>query len=192
MNLKITYPIPVRQNSFYRTMRNIVRIMFLTAAFVCVLLNIILKGKAWSLIVLWSLFSIWQLIFSLKLVEYSIFSHITYIFIDTIVLLWLIDRFLAPGWASTVIPIVFFAAMLTMFIIYFVTYDRKHRHLASMLVMGVLTLAAIPYYTHNWPIENWVAVAFQIASTVLFLILLIINWKDIPAELKVRFKIKNR
>ena len=116
-------------------MRNIVRIVFLTAAFVCVLLNVILKGKAWSLIVLWSLFSIWQLIFSLKLVEYSIFSHITYIFIDTIVLLWLIDRFLAPGWASTVIPIVFFAAMLTMFIIYFVTYDRKHRHLASMLVM---------------------------------------------------------
>jgi len=192
MNPKITYPIPVRQHSFYRTTRAIVRIVFLTAAFVCVLLNLILKGKAWSLIVLWSLFSIWQLVFSLKLVEYSVFSHITHIFIDAIILLWLIDRFLAPGWASTVIPIVFFAAMLTMFIIYFVTFDRKHRHLTSMLVMGLLNLATIPYYTHHWPIDNWVAFAFQIASAVLFLVLLIISWKDIPAELRARFKIKNR
>lgn len=192
MNPKIIYPIPARQNMFYKRMRVFAFISFISASLICVLLNIILKGKPWCLIVLWSLYSIWQLVFSLKLVEYSIFSHIISIFIHVIVLLWIIDTFIAPGWAATVIPIVFFAAMLIMFIFYFATYNRKQRHLVSIMFLGICSIASIPLFTNTWPIENWIAFIFQIASALLFIVLVIINWKDILFELKVRFKTKNR
>lgn len=190
MNPKIVYPIPVKQSQFYRKLRSICRIVFIIAAIVCVLINIIFKSKPWSLIVLWSLFSVWQLVFSLNLTEYSIFSHIVSIFLYLIVLLVIIDAFISPGWADTVVPIVFFGALLVMTIIYFSTYERKQRHIYSMFILGLLSIIGIPYYTHSWPIKNWLAFSFQIATSVLFIVLLIINRKDILIELKTRFKRK--
>ena len=68
MDPKITYPIPLRQSSFYRRLRAIMRWIFIAAAFTCVLVNVLVGGKAWSLIVVWSLFMAWQAFFSLKLV----------------------------------------------------------------------------------------------------------------------------
>ena len=190
MNPRIIYPIPERQSSFYRTLRNIVRIVFLCASAVCLLVNLLVKGKMWSLIVIWSLFSIWKLVFSLRMVEFSIFSHTIRISFYLAVLLLLIDHFLARGWAQTVIPIVLFTFLLLMIIIFYVTYDRKARHLSSIMLLGLLCLASIPYSIHSWPITNWVAFAFSTASFVLFLMMIIINWKDILYELKVRLNTK--
>lgn len=187
MNPKIIYPIPERQSSFYRVMRDIVRILFLAAAFVCVLVNVLVKGKAWSIIVVWSLFSAWRLIFSVRLVEFSVFSHFGKLSFYIVVLLILIDRFLASGWAETVIPIVLFGDLLIMLVIYYATYDRKHRHLLSITWLGLLNLIAIPYSIHSWPIENWIAFAFLAASFLLFVVLIIIDRKDLIYELKVRF-----
>lgn len=190
MNPRIIYPIPERQSTFYRTLRKIVRIVFLCAAFVCLLVNFLVKGKAWSLIVVWSLFSIWKLVFSLRLVEFSIFSHAIRVSFYLAVLLLLIEHFLARGWAQTVIPILLFSFLLLMIIIYYVTYDRKERHLTSIMLLGLLALAGIPYSIHSWPITNWVAFAFSAASFVLFLVMTIINRKDILYELKVRLGAK--
>ncbi|MBQ1322678.1 MAG: hypothetical protein IIY30_02700, partial [Erysipelotrichaceae bacterium] len=75
MNPKIIYPIPERQAGFYRSLRNLARITFLAAGVICLLINFLIKGKMWSIIVIWSLFSVWRLVFSLRLVEFSIFSH---------------------------------------------------------------------------------------------------------------------
>ena len=192
MNPKIIYPLPVRQSSFYRRTRSIALYSFVAAGLVCVILNLILRGKPWSLIVVWSLFSVWQLVFSLKLVEYSIFSHLTRIFVHAIILLWIIDHFIAPGWAQIVIPIVFFGALTVLSVFYYITYDRKHRHLISIMILGVLSLINIPLYLSSWPVTNYLALAFQIASTALLLIMIITNWKDLLFEIKVRFKAKNR
>ena len=184
MNPKIIYPIPERQRSFYRLFRQILRIVFIAAALICILVNLLVKGKPWSIIVAWSLFSLWRLFFSLRLVEFSIYSHAAGIALHTVILLLLIDHFLASGWAQTVIPIVFFGCLLVMFVIYYITYDRRHRHLTSILLLGLVNLLFIPYSIHSWPIENWIAFAFQLASSLLFLVMIIINWKDLIYELK--------
>ena len=187
MNPKIIYPIPERQRMFFRRLREIVRIVFICASLICLLVNFLVKGKFWSIIVVWSLFSLWRLIFSLRLVEFSVYSHAVRVTLHTIILLFLIDHFLAPGWAQTVIPIVFFADLLLMFVIYYVTYDRRHRHLVSILMLGLINLISIPYSIRSWPIDNWIAFAFQAASLLLFVVLIIINRKDLIYELKVRF-----
>ena len=74
-----------------------------------------------------------------------------------------------------------------MFVIYYVTYDRRHRHLVSILTLGLINLISIPYSIRSWPIDNWIAFAFQAASLLLFVVLIIISRKDLIYELKVRF-----
>ena len=187
MNPKIIYPIPKRQTSFYRDLRSIVRIVFLCTALICILINFLVKGKPWSIIVAWSLFSAWRIFFSLKMVEISVYSHTGRITFYTVILLFLIDHFLASGWAETVIPIVLFTDLLIMFVIYYATYSRRHRHLVSIVMLGLMNLIFIPYSLHSWPIENWVAFAFLSASFILFVVMIIINRRDLIYELKVRF-----
>ncbi|MBR5341258.1 MAG: hypothetical protein IK151_04960 [Erysipelotrichaceae bacterium] len=192
MNPKIIYPIPDRQSTLYRNLRSVTRIVFILAAFVCLLVNILVKGKPWSLIVIWSLFCAWRLFFSLRLVEFSIFAHTVKITLYIVVLLYLIDRFLAPGWGETVIPIVLFGDLLIMLVVFLMTYDRKERHVVSITMLGLINLAMIPYSLHSWPITNWIAFAFLCASSVLFIVLLIINRKQLIHELKVRFNINTK
>ena len=187
MNPKIIYPLPDRQRKFYRYLRNYSRYAFIVSSLICLLVNYLVKGKAWSIIVVWSLFSIWRLFFSLRLVEFSIYGHAIKVTLYLVVLLILIDSLLAPGWAQTVVPIVLFAYFLIMIILYFVIYSRKQRHLLSVMMLGLLNLVMIPYSIHSWPIENWLAFAFEISSLVLFIIMTIVNWKDIKYEIKARF-----
>ena len=106
--------------------------------------------------------------------------------------MFLIDRFLAPGWAETVIPIVLFADLLVMFVLFFVTYERRQRHLVSIILLGLLNLVSIPYSIHSWPIDNWIAFSFQIASLALFIVMIIVNRKDLMYELKVRFLVNTK
>ena len=192
MNPKIVYPIPGRQSLFYRRLRNIIRVLFLVAGAICLLVNVLVKGPFWSIVVIWSLFAIWRLVFSLRLVEFSIFAHANKVTFYIVVLLFLIDHFLAPGWAETVIPIVLFADLLVMFILYFAIYDRKDRHLVSIMLLGLLNLLFIPFSFHSWPIQNWIAFAFQCASLVLFITLILTNWKELIYEIKARFFIKTK
>ena len=192
MNPKIIYPVPERQTSFYRGLRDLVRIVFLSAAAVCLIVNFFVKGKPWSLIVVWSLFSIWRLAFALRLAEFSIYSHAARVSFHIAVLLILIDFFLAPGWAETVVPIVLFGDLLVMFILFYLTYDRRQRHIVSIFLLGLLNLAFIPYSLHSWPIENWIAFAFQAASFALLAALILISRKDLLYELKVRFMTRTK
>ena len=189
MDPKIVYPIPKSQSRFFRILRFVMSILFLTAALTCLIVNFFVGGKWWSMIVLWSLIMVWRLIFSPRLVEFSLFAHIARTYFYVVVLLILIDRFLAPGWAETVIPIVSFGALLTMAIVYYAIYDRKSRHIMSVFVFGVFSILLIPYSLHSWPITNWIAFAFALASFVLFLVNVIINRKEILYELKTRFRV---
>ena len=187
MNLKNIYPIPKRQNNFYHTFRFIMRIIFVVAILVCVIVNVAVGGKPWSIIVVWSIISLWRLLFSLKIVEFSIFSHATRVTFYLVILLLLIDYFLVPGWAKTVVPIVLFGYLLIMTILFASLRDKKDRHYLSIFVLGLFSLAFIPY-SIRFPIEDWIAFAFSIAIFVIFVVLLAINFKDIVYEIKVRFK----
>ena len=187
MNPRIIYPVPRRQLNLYRIIREICRYAFLVAGIVCALINFLVKGKPWSVIVIWSLISTWRLVFSFRLVEFSIYSHLIRFTFYLSVMLILIDRFLVSGWAETTVPIVMFSYLLIMFIVYYATYSRRSRHLVSIMLLGLLNLILIPYSLHSWPISNWVAFAFQIASLILFIIMIIANWKEVLYEIRARF-----
>ena len=189
MNSKIIYPIPKRQHTFYSTLRSYYAIASIICSIICLTVNYFTHTKLWSAVVIWVLYSIWHLVFSLKIVEFSIYAHAVRACFYIVILLGLIDFFLAPGWAQTVIPIVLFATMLIMLIIYFATYDKKDRHLASILLLGIIIILSIPYSINSFPITNMIALGFHIASLILFFVLLIINRKEVVYEIKARLNL---
>ena len=186
MNIKVIYPLIKKQNHFYQNLRYIIRLVFLIASLICILLNVIFKGPAWSLVVIWSLISIWNIVFSLKLVEYSIFSHLIEVVFHIIVLLFLINKVFNLVFAEYVIPIVLFGFLLALFIIYYVAYDKRDRNIISILSLGLIHLVSIPYAINSLSNNNWLILSFHIATSIILLILIIINWKDFIFELRAR------
>lgn len=189
MNPKIVYPIPPRQEEKYRVVRNIMRIVFIVLALISLITNYFVGGKAWSLIVVWALIALWRLIFSLELVEFSIFAHATKAIFYVLVLLWLIDHFLIPGWAYIAMPIFAFLSLLVMAIIFYATYSKKEKHLLPILWLGLYAVVLLPYSFKDGKIY-WLTFSFTLASLVILLVLLITNFKSYLHEAKIRFRAK--
>lgn len=192
MNPKIIYPIPTTQSYIYRTTRKWLAIIFLVAAITSVIANIVVKGKFWSIVVVWSLFAIYRSIFSLKLVEFSAFSHASRIILRILILLWLIDHFLAPGWADTVMPIVGFGSLVVMVIIFYVFYSKKEQHILSVVLLGIFAILTFPATIRDLPNINWIAVAFSLASFIILLSIVLIHRNEIKQEISNRFRLYRR
>ena len=74
-----------------------------------------------------------------------------------------------------------------MFILFTALKDKKDRHYLSIFILGLFSLAFIPYSV-RFPVDDWIAFSFSIAIFVIFIVLLVINFKDIVYEIKVRLK----
>ena len=76
MEIKITYPYIEKNSLIRRRLLEAIEWLVLLAAFVCPIINIAVGGKAWSIIVLMSLYMIHSLILSPDLVEYNRMSQV--------------------------------------------------------------------------------------------------------------------
>ena len=189
MKYKNIYPIPPYEEKSYRRIRNIMRIIFITIALISLITNYFIGGKAWSLVVVWLLIALWRLIFSLSLVEFSIFAHATKAIFYVLVLLWLIDYFIIHGWAYIAMPIFAFISLLVMSIIFYATYSKKEKHLLPIFWLGLYAIVLLPYSFREGKIY-WLTFSFTLASIAIFLILLIANHKAYLHEARIRFRAK--
>ena len=106
MKIEITYP-PVSKKNFQRKrLLDILKWPFLLAAYICPIVNLAVGGKAWSIAAVTAIYMIWTLVFSTDLVEYNRISQFIKLIIWATLLMGMIEVFIAPGWAVTVMPIV--------------------------------------------------------------------------------------
>ena len=75
MNIKITYPQVSKKKQTLRNIINILKILSIIAVIACPIVNIATGGKAWSLVVLMSIYMVWTLVLSPDLVEYNRISQ---------------------------------------------------------------------------------------------------------------------
>lgn len=186
MKVEITYPELDKVNILFLKSRRIVKWLFLTAGAACVIVNISVKGKAWSAVVVWSLLTVWDMIFSPDSVEFNFISQIVKAVFHVCVLLALIDVCLAPGWSMFVIPIILFAALIMTTLVLLIDYKSQLRNTMPMMWLVVfsliLTVFSIIGITElNWP----VIVLGSIARSVMILFVFFHN--DFIRELKKRF-----
>ena len=76
MKVEITYPHHQKHKLRRSDVIRITRLPFILAMYICLFINLMTGGKAWSLIVVYSLWIIWSNVISTDLVEYNRISQL--------------------------------------------------------------------------------------------------------------------
>lgn len=167
MNVRETYPDVKRRGRGRQTLMTVCKWAFPAAGFICVLLNILIAGKAWSAIVAWSLWIAWAQIVSPDLVEFNRISQLIKLVINSCILLVLIDLLLTPGWAVEVVPIVCFSSLLITGVLFFTDLEKQKQNMMPMLFMSAACLVGAVIGLILWHGEGRWTLAVMGASALL-------------------------
>ena len=144
MNINVTYPELSKKKATRAKLIRILRLPFIISAIACPIINIATKGLPWSIIVLFGLNIIWNMVVAIDLIEYNRTSQsIKFITYSTIMLI-LIDVFITPNitWGSFVIPIVTFSGLVLSAVLFFTDFERQRHNLMPFLVIDIICILA--------------------------------------------------
>lgn len=191
MKIKITYPKVSPKIIKHQRLINFMKWPLLIAVVICPIINLINGGKAWSLVVLMSIYMTWDLVISRDLVEYNRISQFVKLITLTSLLLITIDVFLAPGWALEAVPILIFSGLIVTSVLFFTDIERQKQNIFPFLFLILLSIFSsiigLSFYHEkdSWPLAVMGAVA------LFLLITLSITLKEnIINELKKGFSVK--
>lgn len=191
MKIKITYPKVSPKIIKHLRLINFMKWPLLIAVVICPIINLITGGKAWSLVVLMSIYMAWDLVISRDLVEYNRISQFVKLITLTSLLLITIDIFLAPGWALEAVPILIFSGLIVTSVLFFTDIERQKQNIFPFLFLILLSIfssiVGLSFYHEkdSWPLTVMGAVA------LFLLITLSITLKEnIINELKKGFSVK--
>lgn len=191
MKPKITYPSVEKRKLQRRQFLRIVRWPVLFIIVTSPVVNLIVGGKAWSLIVSLSIYMAWRLVLSPDLVEYNRISQSIKLISFSCSLLALIDIFLASGWAIGVVPIVCFGGILVSGVLFFTDIERQKQNMLPMLLLIVVAIIATIVGLIIWR-ENtgWPLIAMGISAFMLLLACIVTLGSEFIRELRRRFHVK--
>ncbi len=191
MKIKITYPKVSPKIIKHQRLINFMKWPLLIAVVICPIINLITGGKAWSLVVLMSIYMAWDLVISRDLVEYNRISQFVKLITLTSLLLITIDVFLTPGWALEAVPILIFSGLIVTSVLFFTDIERQKQNIFPFLFLILLSIfssiVGLSFYHEkdSWPLTVMGAVA------LFLLITLTITLKEnIINELKKGFSVK--
>lgn len=191
MKVEITYPLRKKQRVQRQDIIRCAKWPFLFSAYICPILNICTGGKAWSVVVLWSLWMAWSFLFSPDLVEYNRISQLIKLITHASILLIMIDVLLAPGWAIEVVPIVCFSGLIVVGTLFFTDLDRQKHNMMPMLLLTVLSIISSIAGLIIWRQESqWALAVMGALAFALLAASFMVLGKDFIRELKKRFHIK--
>ena len=191
MQIKNTYPSVQKRKLQQRKIIKIVRWPLPFAAVICPVLNIVTGGKAWSIIVLMSLYMAWTMLFSTDLVEYNRISQFIKLISNACILLILIDVLLAPGWAIEAVPIVCFCSLAVTGVLFFTDLERQKQNMLPMLLLILVTLVSAIVGLCIWHEESrWALAVMGVFSFSLLVACVVMLENEFVRELKRRFHVK--
>ena len=191
MKISITYPKPDRQRMLREKLIRILRGPFLFTALLCPVMNLVTGGKAWSVIVLFSLYLVWTVAISPDLVEYNRISQAIRLIVSAGILLILIDRLLAPGWAVEAVPIVCFSGLAAVGVLFFTDFERQKQNMLPMLLLILLSLLAAIVGLIVWREESrWALAVMGVFAFSLLVCCIRALGPDFLRELQKRFHTK--
>lgn len=191
MKVKITYPTISKRKLRLVEWRYVIQWPFLFVAYMAPIINILVKGKAWSVVVLWALFILWNLVFSPSLVEYNRISQFTKSVAYGAIMLILIDVFLAPGWAREIVTIVFFGGLIITGILFFTDLDKQKQNMMPMIWMIFISLlGVIASYIFFIKESGWEVIVMGAVALALLLSSILVLGKQFLTEFTKRFHTK--
>lgn len=190
MDFEIVYPHIKKHSIAMLYVRTVFGLLFLAAAVVCPVVNLALKGKAWSVIVLWSLYMVWTLVLKAPLVERNLISQGVKLTVMTAILLILIDRLIYPGWAAFVVPIVAYAALIVLAILFFVNVSKQRHNVMPLIILTALVVVVSTIALFVFSETSWPMIVLASTAAVLLIATVFILKARLISELIKRFHIK--
>lgn len=191
MKIKITYPKVAKEKIKRKKIIDFIKWPLLIAIIICPILNIVTGGKAWSLVVLMSIYMLWTLVISPDLVEYNRISQFVKLIAETSVLLTIIDVFLVSGWGVETISILNYCGLIIAGILFFTDLERQKQNMFPLLFLIffsiISSIIGLSVYHKE---DNW-ALAVMGGIAIILLIAIITVLKDyLINEFKKRFHTK--
>ena len=142
MDVKIIYPHIKLRSRFWKVFCFIYNILFVVCIFLLPTINFIVGGKLWSIVALFSLFSIWRIFITPSQFEINRTDETIKALTHILILLGLIEGLLVGGWAITVIPIICFVGIIVAFVLFFSDLEGQKHHSIGFIFFLLLCLAA--------------------------------------------------
>lgn len=191
MEIKITYPHIEKHGLIYKFILDILRWLCLTTAVVCPVINLILGGRAWSIIVLMVLYMVHTLILSPDLVEYNRISQFIKFIICLCFLLMAIDIFLYSGWAFFTVSVICCCGLIVSGTLFFTDFNRQKRNMFPMLLFVVFSIIRAIFGIVLSSGEMQASfILMEVLSIVLLVLFIATLGKDFFDELHCRFHIR--
>lgn len=191
MKIKITYPKVSPKIIKHQRLINFMKWPLLIAVVICPIINLITGGKAWSLVVLMSIYMTWDLVISRDLVEYNRISQFVKLITLTSLLLITIDVFLAPGWALDTVPILIFSGLIVTSVLFFTDIERQKQNIFPFLFLILLSIfssiVGLSFYHEK---DSWSLTVMGAVALFLLITLSITLKENIINELKKGFSVK--
>lgn len=191
MKIKITYPKVSPKIIKHQRLINFMKWPLLIAVVICPIINLITGGKAWSLVVLMSIYMAWDLVISRDLVEYNRISQFVKLITLTSLLLITIDVFLAPGWALDTVPILIFSGLIVTSVLFFTDIERQKQNIFPFLFLILLSIISsiigLSFYHEK---DSWPLTVMGVVALFLLITLNITLKENIINELKKGFSVK--
>jgi hypothetical protein len=191
MKIKITYPKVSPKIIKHQRLINFMKWPLLIAVVICPIINLITGGKAWSLVVLMSIYMAWDLVISRDLVEYNRISQFVKLITLTSLLLITIDVFLTPGWALEAVPILIFSGLIVTSVLFFTDIERQKQNIFPFLFLILLSIFSsiigLSFYHEK---DSWPLTVMGVVALFLLITLTITLKENIINELKKGFSVK--
>jgi hypothetical protein len=143
MNIKSNYPMIEKQNVLHILQQNLMiccKWTFLFAGFICAVVNLSTGGKAWSIIVIWSMWLVWTQLVSPDMVEYNRISQTIKLIVNSCILLLLLDVIVISGSTKEAVAVTCFSALIFVSILFFTDFETQRQNMFPMLFFCVTCL----------------------------------------------------
>lgn len=191
MQVKITYPHIEKRRVLHEKVVNLIKLMILLAAVICPIVNIAAGGKAWSIVVLMSLYMVYTMTLSPALVEYNRISQFIKFVGCVCVLLTLIDSLLAPGWSIITVSVILCCGLSISGILLFTDLEKQKHNMFPIILLiaiGIIrTIIGVCFYNGGNRIAS---IIMGIFALVLLILCITALKNDFVRELQRRFHVR--
>ncbi len=190
MDFEVVYPKVKNKSIFMSYFRYVCGWLFLTAGVVCPVVNLVLGGQAWSVIVLWSMYIVWTIVLKQPLVERNLISLGVRALVMVGILLVLIDRLIFPGWAAFVLPIFIYATLIALAVVFFSNISEQRHNVMPLITVIVLTVIGAAIALTVYSETRWPMIVLECVASALLIITIFILRMRLLTELRKRFHIE--
>lgn len=191
MNVNYNYPKPNKIRQIKKNFIRITKYLFLFIGFISLVLNIVIKGSAWSIVVIYSLYFIHNTFIARSLFEYNFVSQSIKVITHSCILLIILGIiYQVEAMLLNVVPYTILGVLIILAILYFTDIEGHKRNIFPIVWFSVISLILSAVYIINPNYNDW-EYPILAALSFSFLMTFFISLRgDFIIELKKRFHTK--